>query len=170
MAGVKQTRTTVTYRFSQPGQPMTLVLPQSYNTGRVTRIPTELNTVGDHIRRRRLDLKMLQREVAEQLGVDKPGVFTWEANTVSPDIHYMPAIIRFLGYNPLPPAKSWGERLIRHRTSMGMTQGEAAKRIDVDPGTLARWERGEREPTGGLLGKVKRFLQDEEASCTRSAA
>ena len=161
--GAKQTRTTVTYRFSQPGQPMPLVLPQSYNTGRVVRILTELNTVGDHIRRKRLDLKMLQREVAEQIGVGETSVFKWEANTVSPGIRYMPAIIRFLGYNPLPPATGWGERLVRHRTSLGMTREEAAKRLGVDSGTLAKWERGEREPTGAFLGRAERFLEDEEA-------
>jgi transcriptional regulator with XRE-family HTH domain len=156
--GVKQTKTTVTYRFSQPGQPMKLVLPQSYDTGRVVRILTEVNTVGDHIRRKRLDLKMLQREVAERIGVGQTSVFKWEANTVSPEIRCMPAIIRFLGYNPLPTAKSWGGRLVRHRTSLGMTQGEAAKRLGVDSGTLARWERGERRPGGALLGRVERFL------------
>jgi transcriptional regulator with XRE-family HTH domain len=158
VAGVRQTRTTVTYRFSQPGEPMPLVLPQSYNTGRVIRIPTELNTVGDHIRLRRLGLKMLQREVAEQLGVCEPSVFTWEANTVSPEIRSMPAIIRFLGYNPLPAADTLGGRIVRHRTSLGMTREEAAKRLGVAPGTLARWERGEREPAGVLLERVRRSL------------
>ncbi len=76
----------------------------------------------------------------------------------------MPAIIRFLGYNPLPEADTLGERLVRHRTSLGMMQGEAAKRLGVDPGTLARWERGEREPTGVVLGRVQRLLNDEEAA------
>jgi transcriptional regulator with XRE-family HTH domain len=76
----------------------------------------------------------------------------------------MPAIIRFLGYNPLPEAKSWGERLVRHRTSLGMTREEAARRIEVDPSTLAKWERGEREPAGSSLGRVERFLCDEEAA------
>ena len=154
--GVKQTSTTVTYRFSQPGQPMPLVLPHSYNTGRAIRIPAELNTVGDHIRLRRLDLKMLQREVAEQIGVCEPSVITWEANTVSPGTECMPAIIVFLGYNPLPEPKSWGERLVRHRTSVGMTQVEAAKRLGVDAGTLARWERGERahRRVAGARGEV----------------
>ncbi len=104
---------------------MPLVLPQSYNTGRVVRIPTELNTVGDHIRRKRLGLKMLQREVAERIGVGETSVFKREANTVSPEIRYIPAIIRFLGYNPLPEADTLGGRLVRHRTSLGMTQGEA---------------------------------------------
>jgi DNA-binding XRE family transcriptional regulator len=100
--GVKQTEVTVTYRFSQPDQAMPLMLPQAYSTGSVVRIPTEPQTVGDHIRKQRLGLKMLQKDVAEQIGVDKTSVFNWEANTSRPEIRYMPAIIRFLGYNPLP--------------------------------------------------------------------
>jgi len=44
-----------------------------------------------------------------------------------------------------------------------MTQGGAAKRLGVDSGTLARWERGEREPAGALLGRVERFLDEAEA-------
>lgn len=162
--GVKQTKTTVTYRFSQPDQPTPQVLLQSYAAGRVVRIPAQPQTVGDHIRRRRLGLKMLQREVAEQLGVDKTTVFNWEANTANPGIDYMPGIIRFLGYNPLPAANGRGERLLRHRTSLRLTQEDAARHLGVDPSTLAKWERGEREPTGVLLGRVKRFLCDEEAA------
>ena len=33
----------------------------------------------------------------------------------------------------------------------------------MDPGTLAKWERGERDPAGGFLDLVKRFLQGGEA-------
>lgn len=44
--GVKQTKVTVTYRLSQPDQPMALVLPQSYSTGSVISILTEPQTVG----------------------------------------------------------------------------------------------------------------------------
>ena len=47
-------------------------------------------------------LKLLQRDVAEQLGVDKTSVHNWEANHTKPDLQYMPAIVRFLRYNPLP--------------------------------------------------------------------
>jgi DNA-binding XRE family transcriptional regulator len=90
--------------------------------------------------------------------VDTTSVFNWEANTSQPDLKYMPAVIQFLGYNPLSEADTLGGRLVRHRTSLGMTRGEAAKRIDVDPGTLARWERGEREPAGESLERVGRFL------------
>jgi transcriptional regulator with XRE-family HTH domain len=50
-----------------------------------------------------------------------------------------------------------------------MTQGEAAKRLGIDPGTLARWERGEREPAGVLLERVERFLRESELSNARRA-
>lgn len=49
------------------------------------------------------------------------------------------------------------ERLVRQRTTLGLTQKRAAAEIGVDPATLARWERGEREPTGVWLGWVERF-------------
>jgi site-specific DNA recombinase len=159
--GVKQAQTTVTYRFSKPDQPMPLILPQSYNPRSVIRIPVKPQTIGDHIRLRRLGLKLFQKDVAEQLGVEKTSVFNWEGNRSSPEIRYMPAIIRFLGYDPLPDGNGWGERLVRRRSALGLTQKESAQRLGVDPSTLARWERGEREPAGEHLVRSKRFLNDE---------
>ena len=137
--GVKQAEITVTYRFSQPHQPMPLVLPQSYSTGRVIRIPVEPKTVGDHIRKRRLGLKVYQKDVAAQIGVDETSIHNWETNVSQPSLEYMPAIIDFVGYNPLPAAKTWAERLVRHRVSLGITQGDAARRIGVDQATQAKW-------------------------------
>lgn len=66
------------------------------------------------------------------------------------------------GYNPLPEATTFGKQLIRSRTMQGLSQKHAAKRLDVDPGTLARWERGEREPRGAFLVRVNRFLKEDE--------
>ena len=162
--GVKQARITVNYRFSQPGQAIGLLLPQSYSTGCVVRIPTEPKTVGDHIRKRRLALKLLQKDVAEQIGVDKTSVHNWEVNVSEPEIRYIPAIIRFLGYNPLPEANGWAARLVRRRTTLGLSQKEAAQCLRVDPGTLARWERGARQPAGVCLDRVMRFLDQDRAA------
>jgi site-specific DNA recombinase len=159
--GVKQAEITVTYRFSEPDQPMPVVLPQSYSSGAVIRIPVQPQTVGDHIRLRRLGLKLFQKDVADQLGVDKTSVFNWERNRSSPEIRYMPAIIGFLGFDPRPDGNGWGERLVRQRTALGLTQKESAQRLGVDPGTLARWERGETEPAAAHLVRVRRFLSDE---------
>jgi hypothetical protein len=40
--------------------------------------PIELTRIGDHIRRRRLDLGLSPREVAVKLGVDPSTVENWE--------------------------------------------------------------------------------------------
>jgi transcriptional regulator with XRE-family HTH domain len=45
---------------------------------------------------------------------------------------------------------------------MGLSQKEASHQIGIDQGTLARWERGEREPSGKHLERVKHFLTDAE--------
>jgi hypothetical protein len=41
--------------------------------------------------------------------------------------------------------------------------------MKADPSTLAKWEQRKREPQGVFLGRVKRFLQDSEASGVRRA-
>jgi transcriptional regulator with XRE-family HTH domain len=82
----------------------------------------------------------------------------------------MPAILRFLGYNPLPPGRTWAERLVNARTALGLSQKESAQKIGVDQGTLARWERGEREPTGGFAARATRFLASLEATWTATTS
>jgi transcriptional regulator with XRE-family HTH domain len=130
----------------------------------LVRVPDKLETLGDHLLRRRLTLKLLQRQVAETLGVEKSTLANWEANRMKPSLVYMPAIIQFLGYNPVPPADGWADRLVQGRTALGLTQREAAQHIGVDPSTLARWERGEREPTGAFAARAERFLSRAEAA------
>jgi hypothetical protein len=46
--------------------------------------PRGLSTLGDHLRKRRLDLGLLQREVADKLGVDEMTTCNWEINRTSP--------------------------------------------------------------------------------------
>jgi site-specific DNA recombinase len=170
ICGVKQAEVTVTYRFSEPDRPAPVILPHSYS-GSVIRIPLEPKTIGDHIRKKRLLSKLLQREVAEKIGVNKTSIHYWEVNSATPDLRYMPAIIQFLGYNPLPAANALGERLVRHRRSRGITQADAARRMGVDQGTLARWERGERGPSGKFVAIAERFLagEPEDAAVGKTA-
>jgi transcriptional regulator with XRE-family HTH domain len=75
----------------------------------------------------------------------------------------MPNILRFLDYNPLPAGGTIGERIIVHRKSCGLTQKEFAAQFDVDPNTLAKRERGEREPRGRYVDAVNERLRPTEA-------
>jgi transcriptional regulator with XRE-family HTH domain len=115
-------------------------------------------------------LKLFQRQVADQIGVNKASIGNWESNQSEPSVEYMPAIIRFLGYNPLPPKEDWASRLVQCRTILGLTQKESAHRMGVDPSTLAKWERGERVPAGEYAARAERLLGTVEAACAPTTA
>ena len=155
---MQQSEITITYRFSQPGEPAALVMPRSHSLNSRSQPREELNTLGDHLLRRRLVLKLFQREVAARIGVDTSSVTNWERNRTVPELKFMAAIIRFLGYNPMPPTDRWSDRLVQSRTVLGIAQKEAARRIGVDQSTLARWERGEREPAGLFAERASLFV------------
>jgi DNA-binding XRE family transcriptional regulator len=65
----------------------------------------EPETLGEHVRKRRLKLRLTQKQAAERLGVNLWTVLNWEKDHTEPPIESMPAIIRFLGYSPLPGAE-----------------------------------------------------------------
>jgi transcriptional regulator with XRE-family HTH domain len=109
--------------------------------------PKEINTLGDHIRKRRLDLGLLQREVAEKIGVDETTIYHWERQRTLPEIRFIAPIIDFLGYDPLPQPKSLSERLKTYRLRMGLSQRKLAAKLGIDPGTLGGWESGKHLPT-----------------------
>jgi transcriptional regulator with XRE-family HTH domain len=103
--------------------------------------------LGDHLRKRRIDLKLLQSQVALILGVEEVTIWNWENNRSSPQLHYIPRIIKFLGYTPFDNQdKTIGEKIVNARCLLGITQKELANRLSVDPGTLGRWERGKGQP------------------------
>jgi DNA-binding XRE family transcriptional regulator len=53
----------------------------------------------------------------------------------------IPAIIRFLGYDPFPEAASLSDRLAVARRANGWTIKQAAEQLGVDEGTWGRWEK-----------------------------
>ena len=109
--------------------------------------PTELKTLGDHIRTRRLDLGLRQSDVAKLLGAYTSTVNTWEKGHFATDVRFVPKIIEFLGYDPFgaPPA-TFPARLKAARVAAGLTRRQLAGMIRVHRGTVAEWERGEANP------------------------
>ena len=72
----------------------------------------EPETLGEHVRKRRLELDLTQRQVAGRLGVSTWTVMNWEKDHAVPPIESMPSIIWFLGYDPFPEPKTIPERLL----------------------------------------------------------
>jgi transcriptional regulator with XRE-family HTH domain len=114
--------------------------------------PQSLKTLGDHLRKRRLELKLLQKEVAQKLGVDEASVHNWERGHTIPSLSVIPRIIEFLKYVPFEmPAGSFGEKIKAYCQILGLSRKALARQLKIDPATLARWERGTGRPPEKLL-------------------
>jgi transcriptional regulator with XRE-family HTH domain len=118
-----------------------------------------LETFGDHLRKKRLDLKLLQKDVARIIGVDEASVHNWERDLRKPSIAIIPKILKFLGYVPFEiTTGSLEEKIKTQRRILGLSQKALAKRLKIDPGTLARLEKGKGRPTKEFLQTLSDFF------------
>ena len=118
--------------------------------------------LGDHLRKRRLDLGLQQKDVARQLGVTVNTVTSWEVNRSEPALWFVPRILRFLGYVPFPrtcdllPVR---EQLKTYRRIHGLSQRRLAALLDVDPSTVLHWERGTTRPNEEHAERIEALLR-----------
>jgi len=107
-----------------------------------------LKTLGDHLRKRRLDLGLLQRDAARQLSINEMTLCNWETKRTSPQLRFIARIVAYLGYSPYQPqSDSLGKRILAHRRFLGLSQKELAWQLGLDPSTLGRWESGKGKPS-----------------------
>jgi len=62
--------------------------------------PDFLRTWGDHIKTRRLDLKLTKRQLSFNIHASESTIYLWERNKVRPSLSQIPKIIEFLGRDP----------------------------------------------------------------------
>lgn len=109
--------------------------------------PKEPKTIGEHIRKRRMDLGLKQGEAAKRMGVSEDCLCYWETGRNEPRIYQYPAIIAFLGYYPLAhETETFGGKIRRYKYEQGMNNEKLAKLFGVDEGTVLNWERNKRVP------------------------
>ena len=116
-------------------------------------------TIGDHVRKARLDRGLSQKSIAGIIGVNECSINNWENNNTEPEIRYLPAIIRFLGYNPRPEPEDTLERLAWYKWSMGMNYERLGKEVGIHQEQLQDWLSGKRNPFRKSLDKIDEFLQ-----------
>jgi transcriptional regulator with XRE-family HTH domain len=128
----------------------------------------EPQTLGEHIKRRRLQLGLSQPQAAAALGVDPITVLNWEKGKTEPLIRAFPAIFRFLSYATTSQSSGVGEQLLHFRRQRGWSIREAAAQLGVDSTTWGDWERGKlilfrkhRMAVAQLLGLNERELNSE---------
>ncbi len=133
--------------------PIVLTCPQP------SEIPQNPKTWGDHIRKRRIETGLFQKEVAPIWGVDECSVYNWENNRGNPGLKHIPKTIEFLGYIPeLFTVETLGEKLKRYRKLLGINQDNFARQLGIDPTTLSRLERDENKPSGKIKKRIEIFF------------
>ncbi|MBB1644568.1 hypothetical protein A9970_11435 [Sphingobacterium sp. UME9] len=121
-------------------------------------MPLNPTTLGEHIRKRRMELRLFQKDVAAIFNVSEDCITYWENNRSEPQIQYYPPIIGFLGYCPFElDASTFAGKIKAYRYLNGLTQKRFAKLMNLDPATVGRWENGKGQ--GAKKELVEAFLE-----------
>lgn len=109
--------------------------------------PKELKTIGDHIRKWRLDYNLLQADVARIQNVCEDSIVGWESRGRTPAMRHMPGIIRMIGYMPVEiDTSTFGGRITYYRYINGLTPEEFGQMVCADPSTVRVWEANKNIP------------------------
>lgn len=82
------------------------------------------------------------KEAGELLETNDWSIINWEKGRTVPKVYRLPAIIRFLGFNPLHEPSTISDRLVAHRMERGLSRKAASHHFGIDISTLRDWEQG----------------------------
>lgn len=89
-----------------------------------------------------MDRRLRQKDAAREIGADDNTYENWESGKHEPEFRFWPALIHFLGYDPRPEPETLALRIRNARRKQGISQRELARRLGLDPSTVAAWEAG----------------------------
>jgi len=130
--------------------------------------PAEPKTLGEHLKKRRHEFGLFQKQVAALLEVNEWTYLLWEQDRTTPMIRMWPRVIKFLGYYPFREPQSLTERLLAARRHRGICHRKAASMLSVDEGSYRYWEQGKRRPSQDLLHRIEAFVATTPESTART--
>ena len=121
--------------------------------------------IGAHLKRRRLQLRLFQGDVAKIFEVCEDSITGWESGRSVPQIHLCPKIIQFLGYDPFPcETETLGGRIKKYRVEQGLSHKRLGKMVGVDASTIGAWENNEHVPNKGIKKILEELFIQKELS------
>ncbi len=121
--------------------------------------PRVLRTLGDHLKKVRLDRGLGQDQVARDLGVAVTTLINWEMNHTRVQTRFIPRVVAFLGYDPRGTPGSFGEQIRSLRERQGLSQAALAARLGLNASTVVAWERGRlRKPFPKVRRRFEEFI------------
>lgn len=94
-----------------------------------------------------MDGKLLQKDVAQAIGVVEDSITYWENGRSEPQIQFMPYIIAFLGYMPIEvDTSTLGGKIKEYRIKQGLSYKKLGKLLGVNASTVGAWENSSSRP------------------------
>lgn len=116
-------------------------------------------TLGQHLRSRRLILKLTQTQAAERLNTLREHYERWKRDEVAPTASFWPRLIGFLGSYPWA-IQSPGDQVLMARRRLGLSQFALGRKIQVIAKNVREWEHGVAAPSPAMLAKVQKLVAD----------
>ena len=116
-------------------------------------------TIGEKLKNKRIELGLLQKDLASIIGVCEDSITLWENNRNEPSKRYYPKIIQFLGYVPFDvDTSTLGGQIKLYRYLHGFSQEELAHKLEVNESTIFHYEKNKHKPFPLTLRKFKSLL------------
>jgi len=107
-------------------------------------VPRECITLGDHIRKKRIERKQSQSHLAKSFKVTADTVTNWELNRNNISRLYYPIIEEYLGYLPIEiTITDMARKLISYRWKYSLSIKRLASELGVDYTILTKAEKGD---------------------------
>jgi transcriptional regulator with XRE-family HTH domain len=125
--------------------------------------PEAPQTLGGHLKKRRRELGLFQREAANRMGIGTDTYANWEKGKTEPVASQFRPAVEFLGYDPTPAPSTPAARLQAKRRTLGVTFSQVARYLGWNTGTLARYLSGRWRMPPDRAEVFETFLAAEEA-------
>ena len=139
--------------------PFTLTAKRPKGTNRKKPYPFDPVSLGDFIRKTRLDNGWDIGEAGEMIGTSTLNIGNWESNRNEVSLEFRPRVYAFIGLCPYDASFTTVERLKERREYFGLTIKKLAEILEVDPNTVSAWERRICKPGRKGLMKINQFLR-----------
>lgn len=123
-------------------------------------------TLGEHLKKRRKELGLFQREAAERMGIWTETYANWENGHSEPVAAQFRPVVQFLGHDPTPAPETLAERLQAKRRELGVTFSQVARYLGWDEGTLTRYLNGTWRMPKSRAASLDAFLVTTAAELT----
>ena len=147
-------------------------------------VPWEPQALGEHLRKRRIQLGLHQPEAARRLGVSTVALSRWECGKMRPRFFHYEAIIAYLGYDPFRKmantvhqngegnetidvamllaqgSNAFGGKFREIRLDRRLTAKKCAAILEADVKSIRNWETGKKRPMRSHQKTIQKWFAE----------